>query len=67
MRKWSWWSEVNPSGEVFLDFSRGTDSTGLLFLLHQLIDENQVLKPIKVFHNGVASSYYFSALRIVLK
>jgi len=41
---------------VILDFSGGTDSTGLLFLLENTLSTHQILKPVNVFHSEVASS-----------
>lgn len=41
---------------VFLDFSGGTDSTGLLFLLKSVLKKKQLLKPVNVFHPNVSFS-----------
>lgn len=45
----------NTEGAL-LEFSGGTDSTGLLFLLNKVLDKHQVLKPINGFHPKIASS-----------
>lgn len=41
---------------ISLDFSGGTDSTGILFLLHKILDEHQQIKLINMFHPDVSSS-----------
>lgn len=41
---------------VSLDFSGGTDSTGILFLLNKVLHEKQELKLINMFHPEVLSS-----------
>jgi len=41
---------------VSLDFSGGTDSTGLLFLLNKVLSGNQEIKLINMFHPDVSSS-----------
>lgn len=41
---------------VSLDFSGGTDSTGLLFLLNKVLGGNQEIKLINMFHPDVSSS-----------
>jgi len=41
---------------LVLDFSGGTDSSGLLFCLKELASENQEIKPINMYHDNVRSS-----------
>ena len=41
---------------ISLDFSGGTDSTGLLFLVNKILDKNQEIKLINMFHPDVSSS-----------
>ncbi len=41
---------------VSLDFSGGTDSTSLLFLLNKILDKSQEIKLINMFHPDVSSS-----------
>jgi len=51
IEKWTAGFEV-----VSLDFSGGTDSTGILFLLNKILHRNQELKLINMFHPEVLSS-----------
>ncbi len=41
---------------AILDYSGGTDSTGLLFILNSVLRESQLLKPVNFFHPAISSS-----------
>jgi asparagine synthase (glutamine-hydrolysing) len=49
-------SWIRNAETVSLDFSGGTDSTGLLFLLNSVMDKNKEIKLINMFHPNVSSS-----------
>jgi asparagine synthase (glutamine-hydrolysing) len=48
------WTQ-NAKGS-FLDFSGGTDSTALLFLLKKIFNSNQILKAVNFYHPQVSAS-----------
>jgi asparagine synthase (glutamine-hydrolysing) len=49
-------SWIKNSKGVFLDFSGGTDSTSLLLIANKILEENQFLKAINIFHPLVSAS-----------
>jgi asparagine synthase (glutamine-hydrolysing) len=48
------WTE-NSQG-VFLDFSGGTDSTSLLLIANKILDRDQILNAVNIFHPSISAS-----------